>query len=90
MSQLNLFLFGAIMMGFWIASAFFFKFWSDTRDRLFLIFGIAFGIMAIERLVLGLITTTGEHRVYYFRIVAFGLILMGIYDKNRNEKNDRR
>jgi hypothetical protein len=90
MSQMSLFLFGAIMMGFGIASAFFFKFWSETRDRLFLLFGVAFGILAIERLVLGLFAETGEHRVYYFRIIAFGLILLGILDKNRDEKRRRR
>ena len=33
---------GAIMMGYLVAGLFFLRFWQETRDRLFLIFAVAF------------------------------------------------
>ncbi|MGH3995692.1 MAG: DUF5985 family protein, partial [Pseudonocardiaceae bacterium] len=41
---------GAILMGYAVAGLFFLRFWQQTRDRLFLIFGIAFIILGLQRL----------------------------------------
>jgi hypothetical protein len=43
---------GALAMGYLVAMLFFFRFWRDTRDRLFLLFGIAFLIFAGQRAAL--------------------------------------
>ena len=76
---------GAIVMGYLIAGLFFFRFWKDTRDRLFGIFGAAFCMLAFQRMVL---TVTGDEvghvLVYGLRLLAFLLILYAIWDKNRN------
>jgi low temperature requirement protein LtrA len=80
---------GAIMMEFIIAGVFFLRFWRRTRDQLFLMFALGFGIMAVNRLFLDLYTERGsdegEHRtlIYGVRLLAFGMFLLGILIKNR-------
>lgn len=77
------------MMGCLVASMFFFRFWTKTRDRLFAIFGWAFMIMGLERLVLALTPNfnSEDHAyIYLIRLAAFMLILFGIWDKNRGEQ----
>jgi hypothetical protein len=90
---LNQFLSGAAMLGAWTGGVFFFRFWYVTRDRLFLIFGIAFLFMALERGVLALLneTTDEDHSaIYLIRLTAFLLILFAIIDKNRKERKFQR
>jgi hypothetical protein len=79
------FLYGAAAMGCAVIGLFFWRFWRQSRDRLFLMFALAFWILTIDRTVLGTITFASEWRAYVFllRLVAFCLILYGIYDKNR-------
>lgn len=77
---------GAILMGYLVAGLFFLRFWRDTRDRLFLIFAVAFVILGAQRLALVLTremleTQTG---LYVVRLFAFLLILGAIIDKNRS------
>lgn len=76
---------GAILMGYAVAGLFFLRFWRETRDRLFLIFAVAFWILGLQRLALVLTremleTQTG---LYLIRLFAFLLILGAIVDKNR-------
>lgn len=63
----------------------FFKAYRRTQDRLFLLFGIAFVVMAGERLVLAIIARpeADDPLAYIPRIVAFGTILFAIVDRNR-------
>lgn len=89
MSLFYQFLSGAVMMGAWTGGIFFFRFWKKTRDRLFLVFGLAFWIMALERLVLVLFGHWEREQlsmVYLIRLSAFVLILWGIIDKNRADR----
>jgi hypothetical protein len=76
---------GAIVMGYGVAALFFLRFWRETRDRLFLIFSLAFWILGIQRLALNLSPVTGEDRtwLYLLRLLGFVLILGAIVDKNR-------
>ena len=79
---------GAILMGYVVAGLFFLRFWRDTRDRVFLILAIAFGILGVQRLALVLTremleTQTG---LYVVRLFAFLLILGAIVDKNRSSE----
>ena len=72
-------------MGFSIIGLFFFKFWRDSRDRLFAYFAAAFWMLAAERIgvvYMGASQETGPI-VYLTRIVAFSLIAWGIIEKNR-------
>ena len=80
---------GAIVLGYWVAGLFFVRFWRETRDRLFLIFGVAFWILGIQRLMLAFARFAEQGTVLYgVRLGAFLLILAAIVDKNRG--GDRR
>lgn len=85
-----LFIFGAITMACWVAGLFFLRFWRKTGDRLFLIFAMAFWMLAAERIILVLINQEDEVRtfVYVIRLFAFVLILWAIFDKNRARAPD--
>lgn len=76
---------GAILMGYVVAGVFFLRFWRDTRDRLFLIFAVAFWILGLQRLALALTRDMMETQtgLYLIRLFAFLLILGAIVDKNR-------
>lgn len=90
MSPLAFFFSGGIMIGSVVAGMFFYRFWSKTGDRLFAIFGSAFWLMAVERLVLVSVpdfNSEADAYVYLIRLGAFALILYGILDKNRSEKS---
>jgi hypothetical protein len=76
---------GAAAMAFAVAALFFIRFWRSTRDRLFLFFAISFGILALNRIVIGLAARgdiEGDY-VYWIRLAAFLVMLMAILDKNR-------
>jgi len=79
------FLNGVTTAGCATVGLFFLKFWRESTDRLFLAFALAFWILAIDYAVLGVVRFADESRVYVFvfRVLAFGLILAGIVDKNR-------
>ena len=64
---------------------FFLSFWVKTKDRLFVMFCWAFWLMGLERLVSSLWVNDFELRplVYVLRLLAFVLILIAIFDKNR-------
>jgi hypothetical protein len=80
------FLSGAICLGFLIAALFFLRFWRRTHDSLFASFAIAFALLGIGQAIQALASITEEERSYIFviRLVAFTLILIGIFRKNRS------
>jgi hypothetical protein len=82
---MNLFLSGAITMAYLVASLFFFRFLRRTADPLFLWFAIAFLIFAIQRIALSFMGNGNEDNaaIYAVRLLAFILILIGIWQKNR-------
>jgi len=79
------FLSGAISMGFLMISLFFLKFWRNTLDRLFLFFSLAFILLLLERIVRASfhVETEWIPAVYLFRLAAYGLLILGVIDKNR-------
>jgi hypothetical protein len=74
-------------MGAWVVGLLFLRFWRDTRDRLFALFGAAFWILSVSYTLLALFSPTEEARPYLYllRLVAFMLIIAAIADKNRSE-----
>ena len=76
---------GAIAVGWLAAGLFFFRFWRHTRDRFFLWFALSFWLEAGNRIALGTIAATREDNpvIYGLRVVAYGLILLAIWQKNR-------
>jgi uncharacterized membrane protein len=73
---------GILVSGYLVAALFFLRFRRETGDRLFLVFAVAFAILAVQRLALAL-TTENETLIYGLRLLAFVLILAAIIDKNR-------
>lgn len=84
-------LLGALVMASAVIGLFFLRFWRDTRDRLFLMFSLAFWVLAANWLGLGLLVREEEARtlLYVVRLVAYVLILVAIVDKNRTRTRPR-
>lgn len=75
---------GAIAMGLTVCAVFFLRFWRRTKDSLFLVFSVAFLLLAIGQ---GLTTLLGlplEERswIYLLRLAAFLIIIAAIVRKN--------
>lgn len=80
------FLLGIIVTGSATAAAFFYRFWRQTRDKLFLAFAIAFLVEAGNRMALLWLDSPheGTPAIYLVRLVSYLLILAGIVHKNRS------
>jgi zinc transporter ZupT len=75
---------GAISMASLIIALFFLRFWSTSRDRFFLYFALSFGIEGVHRIVSTLVYQGNEDGAlhYLVRLLAYGLILWAILEKN--------
>lgn len=84
------FMLGAIMMCYLVAGLFFLRFWRDTHDRLFMMFSLAFWLLALNQLAFVFVVEGSDARsfVYLIRLLAFILILIAIADKNRSARNN--
>lgn len=69
----------------WIIGLYFLRFQRDTGDRFFGYFGASFWLLALCWILLALFSPTDETRpyIYAIRLVAFGLIIAAVIDKNR-------
>jgi hypothetical protein len=76
---------GAIIMGYFVAALFFFRYWRKSEDRLFCMFALAFSILGCQRLALNAFGEKLEDATsfYVLRLAAFLIILYAIWDKNR-------
>ena len=76
---------GALAAGYAVAGLFFLRFWSRTRDRLFLMFAVAFWLLSVQRIATVVTASWLEDStsLYVLRLVAFLIILVAIIDKNR-------
>ena len=88
MDVLNGMLMGMVAMACVVASMVFIRFWRETLDRFYLFFGLSFGVMAIDRIVLVLVPAQQEWRtmLYWIRLAAYLLILVAIVDKNAQKR----
>jgi hypothetical protein len=84
MSTFNAALIGATAMAALTAAVFFLRFWTRSRDPLFLLFSLAFAVDAVMRFVLSFSTHSAEDDPFYYlpRLVTFGLIIVAIAYKN--------
>lgn len=84
---MNSLILGAIATASLVAALFFLRFWRDTHDRFFLLFAIAFLVEALNRAALGLTNVAQEHEPFFYlvRLLAYGLIIVAIVDKNRTK-----
>lgn len=81
---------GFIVMGYAVAALYFVKFARATGDRLFVFFASAFVLLALQRTLITAFTLDSrlELASYMLRLLAFLLILAGIFDKNRDADSD--
>lgn len=81
---MNEILAGAIAMASMLIALFFFRFWRDAGDRFFLYFALSFLIEGVHRLVSGIVLATHEDSPlhYLIRLLAYGLILWALLEKN--------
>ena len=81
---------GGTLVAALVIALFFFRYWRQTRDRLFLMFSAGFLTFAVSRLILAVLDEAAEGRVfvYLLRLLAFALILAAIIDKNRSPAPD--
>ena len=79
------FFWGALALAAWTAGLFFSHFWSLSKDRLFLLFSLAFWALALHWTALGIVNPPLEatHYLYLLRLLAFVLIIVAIVDRNR-------
>ena len=82
------FLSGAVALGFAACALFFLRFWRRTREQLFLAFAVAFLLLGAGQTILALANIGTEERgsIYLLRLIAFLLILVAIYRKNRSSQ----
>ena len=88
---LTLFASGALAMGYAAAALFFARFWRRTGGALFAWFGVAFVLLAAQRVMLVLIAEAPGAMPwsYTVRLLAFVLILAGIVAQNRAARAGR-
>ena len=76
---------GALMILSFAAALFFAMSWRRSGDRFFFIFALAFALLGVERLILGVLNLPESPllSIYIIRLVGFLLIIIAIVDKNR-------
>lgn len=79
-----IFLSGMVTMGFVACAVFFLRFWHRTRDRLFLAFGAAFFLFALNQTLVALSGYPREDQsiFYLLRLAGFALLVGAIIAKN--------
>lgn len=79
------FLYGATAVTCLAVALFFLRYWQASRDRLFLLFAVAFLALGANRLAIGTMQVAAENvpYLYLLRLVAFALIAFAVVDKNR-------
>jgi len=81
---------GIISAGYLACGLFFLRFWSRSRDFLFLAFAAAFWLLALNVALVVLIPQPDEDRSWYYliRVVAYVLIVTAIVRKNASDAGD--
>ena len=89
---MNELLAGGIATASLIVGLFFFRFWRTTRDRFFLWFALSFLIEGVNRFALYSLAGLNESSPIYYviRLVAYGLIVWAILEKNMGRRKEPR
>ena len=83
------FMSGLIAMGYLVAGLFFLRFWTRTRDGLFLAFAAAFWLLALNQTLLAITNVELEERSWFYllRVAAFLLIIAAVVRKNGERRH---
>ena len=84
MNTMTQMMYGAISMASLTIALFFLRFWRSSGDRFFLYFALSFFIEGVHRIYSGMLNEAGEDSPlhYLIRVLAYGLILWAIIEKN--------
>ena len=82
------FLFGIVTAGYLASGLFFLRFWTRSRDALFLAFAWAFWLLAMNSALVILVPDGESDRAWFYilRILAFSLIAFAIVRKNAADR----
>jgi O-antigen ligase len=83
----TVFLSGMVTAGFLAAGLFFARFWSRSRDFLFLAFTLAFWLLALNQALVVLLPEPNDRESWFYllRVAAFLLIAAAIIRKNAGD-----
>ncbi len=75
---------GMVTTGYLACGLFFLRFWSRSRDFLFLAFTAAFWLLALNAAAVTLVPEPDERRVWFYllRVAAYLVIVVAIVRKN--------
>jgi hypothetical protein len=75
---------GVLAAGFAVCALFFLRFWTRTKDQLFLAFAIAFALLALQQSLGVFLGLPEEDRtwIYLLRLAAFVVLIFAILRKN--------
>ena len=85
---MNDFLRGAVTMAALAIALFFLRYWRATSDRLFLLFCVAFWLLALNWALASLGGPLAPHAIL-FRFMAFVVFALAVLDKNRRGRRAR-
>jgi hypothetical protein len=82
---LHHFLSGGVFVACLAIALLFLRLHRKAPDRLFVFFAVAFGAIAVERVLLAVVSRSTEYApyVYLVRLIAYICIIIAIVDKNR-------
>jgi hypothetical protein len=84
MNEISIFLTGAISLASLVVALFFLRFWRTTHDSFFLYFALSFAIECVSRAVSVVLQVPDSNPIFYgVRVIAYGLIIIAIWQKNR-------
>lgn len=83
---------GMICMGYLMAAMYFLRFWRRAGDSLFLVFGAAFALFAVNSALIAFEGPVDESNswIFLFRIGGFALLILAILLKNLIQPQPRR
>jgi hypothetical protein len=88
---MNTFLWGALAFAGFTVGLFFLRSWRATKDRLFIIFAVAFWLMSVQWIAVAATRAIfdTQYYLYLIRLLSFVLIAIAILDKNRTTDGRR-
>src|SRR6185295_7814032 len=80
---------GVLAAGFLVGALFFLRFWSRSRDGLFLAFALAFTLLSLQQALTVFLGLPDEDRswIYLLRLAAFLILIVAILGKNMGRKD---
>jgi len=84
MSPLDAYLAGAVSVACFVIVLFFLRFWRSTRDTFFVLLAMSFALEGLTRGASAILQFTDDNPFFYGpRVIAYGLIIVAIWRKNR-------